>query len=147
MTFFYDHGYVSSVPPDLPTELAVRVFIRDVAGNPQAVRIEAHNDVEFHQAMELIRLSCDRFVIYEGLRNWPTGEMEPYCPELPASSAELVLLFDVEFIATSPDGRQRVYIFTQNWEEWENARLAVIFVFIRSQAPCLRSAWLLAKTY
>jgi hypothetical protein len=133
MPFFYDHGGVSSVSPDPPAEPAVCVFIRDVSGNPQAVRIEAFNEVEFTRAMELIRLSYDSFVVYDGLRYFSTGEMEPYRPEHPASSAELALLFDVEYIATAPDGRQRVYIFTRNWEEWEMAQLAVTSLMQREE--------------
>lgn len=133
MPFFCDHGLVSSIIPEPCAEPAVRVFIWDNAGRPQAVRLEVHNDVEFTRAMEVIRLSRESFVLYNGWRYRSTGEGEPYHPEYPASAAELALLFDVEYEGTDLEGRQLVYIFTQTWEEFENAARAVSYLMQRGE--------------
>jgi hypothetical protein len=105
----------------------ITVIAHDSDGEPLVVCVRTAAAFDRAAALVLLEKNPESFVLSDGLRLSPNGQVEPWSPAQPHYAGELHLSFDVEWVELGP--QPRVHVFCHTEQEWEDARKAVTHLF------------------
>lgn len=120
----------SSFPAPLSRAIGedtITVIAHNYDGEPATVCVRTESAFDRAAALVLLKNHPESFVLSDGLRFLPNGQVEPWSPAQPHYAGELHLSFDTEWVELGP--QPRVHVFCHTEQEWEDARKAVMHLF------------------